>query len=307
MRSSQLHRNRPLEDISVAYVPTGFIADVIAPKAPVVHESDTYYVYAKDTMAVPATIRADGAESKQGTFNLTTASYQLVEHALHDDVTDRQRGNADKAIKPDMDVTEDLTRKIMLRREIDLMTLITAPLGWGNALSLTSTLAWSANTTLSNPITQVDSLSSAIVQQSGREPNVMALAYASFLAAKEHVSVLDRLKYTSPDSVTPAILARLFNVNQVAVSKAVQQTGEEGIAQTTTGQAFVMTDTAFLAYVEPPKLKGVSALWTFWQKDQIVKKWREEKLSADRIEVSVMYQHVAPASDAAGIIVNTNQ
>jgi len=312
MRSSQLHRNRPLENLSVAYKPEGMIADILSPKFPVKHESDTFYVYAKDTMSLPETIRADGAESNQATFNVTTSSYVLTEHALHDDVTDRQRKNADMAIKPEIDVTEDLMRKIQIRREVDLMGLIQTPLNWGNVTSLTSTLAWSQNTTLSNPITLLDSVSSVVLQQSGKNPNVLALADASYKSAKEHISVLDRIKYTSPDSVTPQLMARLFGVNTVAVSQAIRYTGEEGIAETTTSQSFIMTDTAFLAYIEPiPKLKMVSALTTFWSNDGgsevIVKKWREEKLGADRIEASVMFQHRAIASDAAALIVNTNQ
>jgi hypothetical protein len=312
MRSSQIHRNKPLENLSVAYTPVGLIADVLAPKSMVQHESDTFYVYAKDTLSLPETVRADGAESNQATFNVTTSSYQLVEHALHDDVTDRQRKNADTAIKPELDVTEDLTRKILLRREVDLMNLIQTPGNWGNLTSLTSTLAWSANTTLSNPITLLDSVASSILQQSGRVPNVLALADASFRAAKEHVSVLDRIKYTSPDSVTPDLLARLFNLQKVVVSQAIRNTADEGLTETTTAQAFIMTDTAFLAYIEPtPKLKMVTALTAFWSNEggspYIVKKWREEKLSADRIEASVMFQHRAICSDAAALIINTNQ
>lgn len=312
MRSSQIHRNKPLENLSVAYKPMGFIADLLAPKYMVQHESDTYYVYAKDTMSLPETIRADGAESNQATFNVTTSSYQLVEHALHDDVTDRQRANADTAIKPELDVTEDLTRKILIRREVELMRLIQTTTNWGNLTSLTSTFAWSANTTLSNPITVMDSVSTQILSQSGVVPNVVALAQASFLAAKEHVSVLDRIKYTSPDSVTPEMLARLWNVGTVLVSKAIRNTADEGMTETTTAQSFIMTDTAFVAYIEPtPKLKMVSALTTFWSNEggspYIVKKWREEKLSADRIECSAMYQAKCIASDAAALIINTNQ
>lgn len=312
MRSSQLHRNRPLENLSVAYTAVDLIADQLAPKFPVKHESDTYYVYAKDTLSLPETIRADGAESNQATFNLTTASYQLTEHALHDDVTDRQKDNADAPIKPEQDVTEDLTRKILLRREVDLALIVQTPTNWGNVTSLTSTLAWSANTTLSNPITLLDSVSSAITQQSGRVPNTLVLPYPSFLAAKEHVSVVDRVKFTSADSVTPALLGTLFGVEKVLVAKGVRNTGDEGLTETTTAMNFIWTDTAFYAYIEPtPKLKMVSALSTFWSSafgsPYMVKKWREEKLSADRIEVSAMFQHKVLASDAAALIVNTNQ
>lgn len=312
MRSSQIHRNRPLENISVAYTPMGLVADLLSPKFPVQNESNTYYVYAKDTMSLPETVRADGAESNQATFNLTTASYQLVEHALHDDVTDRQRANADTAIKPEIDVTEDLTRKILIRREVDLATIIQTTTNWANSNSLTSTLAWTVNSVTTNPITLLDSVASSILTQSGKIPNTLMLPDASFRAAKEHISIVDRVKYTSADSVTPGILGRLFNVEQVLVAQGIRNTADEGLTETTTAMAPIWTDTAFYAYIErTPKLKMVSALTTFWSTEigspYMVKKWREEKLSADRIEVSAMFQNKVVASDAAAIIVNTNQ
>ncbi len=309
MRSSQLHRNRPLENVSVAYQPQGFIGDQLSPKVSVVHESDLYYVYSKDNLTVPETLRADGAESNKASFNVSTSSYQLNEHALHDDITDRQRKNVDKAIAIEVDVTEALTGRIQLRREIDLQTLCQTKTNWGNNTSLTSTLAWSANTTTSNPITQLDSAASVILQNSGKKPNVLAVSDPQFRAMKEHTSILERIKYTSPDSVTPQMIARLVNVEKVLVAESTYNSADEGISPS---MAFIWTDTAFLAYIEPaPGLRKVSALYTLWSNEfgtpYTVKKWREEKLDADRIEVQAMFQNKAIATDCAYVIVDTNQ
>src|SRR5205823_2406768 len=99
-------------------------------------------------------------------------------------------------------------------------SLVQTKANWANQTSLTSTLAWSANTTTSNPITQVDSASTVILVNSGRKPNVMAMNDQTFNAAKEHVSIVDRVKYTSQTSVTRQILANLFNVGEVLVAEA---------------------------------------------------------------------------------------
>lgn len=309
MLSSQLHRNRPLENISVAYSPVGYIGDDLSPKVMVQFESDQYYVYSKDTMSLPETLRADTALSNRANYNLSTATYVLEEHAIHEMISDRQRRNADKAIRVDADVTEFLTGIIKTRRELDLQTIVQTKANWSNNNSLTSTLAWSANTTTSNPITQVDSAATAILLNCGRKPNVIAMNDQVFKAAKEHQSIVERVKYTSAASVTEGILASLFNVGKVLVAEAMYNANDEGAAD---AQTRIWNDTIFIGYVEPsPGLKKVSALYTFWQ-DQTgvpvaVKKWREEGNAADKVEAAAMFQNKIIASDCAYLILDAVQ
>lgn len=308
-RSSQIHQNRPLENVSIAFQPEGFIGDQLSPMVLVKHDSDTYYVYDKDTMSLPETLRANGAESNKATFNLSTASYLLEKHSLHDDVTDDDRKNSDKAIRLDIDVTEDLTRKIRLRREVDLAALAQTAANFANTTSLTSTFAWSSNSAGSNPITFVDTASSTILLNSGLEPNVVVMNDQTFRAAKEHVSITDRVKYTSADSVTEGMLAKLFNVDTVLVPRVTYNTADEGL---TPSLSRVWNDTVIVAYVErSPGLKRPSAFYTYWQANTgnpfTVKKWRKEELEADRIEVTAKFDNLAPASDCAYLIVDTIQ
>jgi hypothetical protein len=226
---------------------------------------------------------------------------------LRDIVTDRQRRNADTPIKPDVDTTELLTGQILLRREIDLAGVVQTAANWANTTSLTSTLSWSQNTTLSNPITVVDSATSAIRRNSGKRANVIAIDDTTFKAAKEHTSIVDRIKYTSAQSVTPQMLAGLFNIEKVLVAGAVQNTGQEGLADSL---GDIWTDTAFIGYVESsPGLKKPSALFTMVQngysEPYVVTKYREEPRKGDWIEVETAFQHKVVASDCGYLIVNT--
>lgn len=298
---TQVHRDRALENVSLQYKPTGLIADEIAPKVPVKRESDFYYVYSRDTMTVPETLRASGAESNQANWNVSTSTYILEEHSLHDYVVDRQRDNADNPIDLDVDTTEITTQKILLRREVDLATVVQDKTNWTNQLSMTTTQQWSSNTTTTNPIVLIDSLSSVILQGSGVLPNELVLTDPQFRAAKEHISIVDRVKYTSADSVSEAMLAKLFNVEKILVARGIQNIAKEGIADS---MQFIWTDAAFLCYVAPsPKLKQASALYTFW-KDAYsapfkVERWREQKRTADGIQVSAMWQHKPVATACA--------
>jgi hypothetical protein len=180
---------------------------------------------------------------------------------------------------------------------------------WANNNTFTATVAWSADTTTSNPIRQIDTCASLVLTNCGRLPNVIAMNNATFNAAKEHVSVIDRVKYTSMQSVTESILAALFGVQTVLNAKATYMSAQEGLTETTGN---IWTDTVFLGYIEPSMgLKKISALTTFWKNNSgfpiMVKKWREEKLSADRVEASAMFQNKIVSSDCGYLIIDTIQ
>lgn len=305
---SQVHRDRALENVSLQYKPQGLIADMVAPKVAVKRESDFYYVYSRDTMSIPETRRAMRSESNQAVWNMSTSTYNLEEHALHDYVSDRERDNADSPISVDVDTTEITTQKLLLRREKDLASVVQDVSNWGTSIdaSATATLAWTSNTTTTNPITMIDSLSSVILLNSGTRPNSLILTDPQFKAAKEHVSIVDRIKYTSADSVTPDMLAKLFSVERVLLATGVENTAKEGIADT---MAYIWTDAAFLYYVPPnPGLKQASALYTIWKDAYTepfkVERWRESKRSSDAIQVSAMFQHKPVATSCAALMVN---
>lgn len=306
MRSSQVHTNKALENISVAYMPQGLVAQELSPIVPVSHESDIYYVYSKDNLRIPHTVWADGDTVNRSVWNLSTATYSLTRHGLDDLVTDRQRDNADKAIKPDIDMTEALTGQIKLRWEFDLFSIINTLTNWANRTSLSSTQAWSQNTTLSNPITFVDSATTSVRRRSGMKANTIVVSDSTFKAAKEHVSITDRIKYTSSDSVTPALLAKLFNVEKMLVSESVQNTADEGFADSLSD---IATDTAGIFYIERnPGLKKPSAFYTFVKDGAAapfrVRQYRDEPREGDVIEVASFYQHKVVSSDCAHIINN---
>jgi len=308
--NSQVHNSKPLENISVAYANQSFIANMLSPNVPVKHETDTYYVYSKDSLILPDTHRADGAASKEASFSLSTASYTVQCHSLSDLITVRKRQNADPAIDLEKDTTEYLTEKIMMKKEYDILTAISTKSNWAQEYSLTTTFAWNANTTLSNPIDFALSAGSTIAKNSGYLPNVCAMDYSTFLACKKHISIVDRIKYTSPESISEGLIARLFEVDNVLVSRAVYNTNEEGMADS---MSFMMTDCAWFGYVAPSAgLKKVSALYTFVTTNannspMSVKKWWDDERSGDKVEVTHMYQHKIVASDAAFYIGNTIQ
>ena len=306
-RPSQIHVDKTLENISVAFMPQGLVVEAAVPTVPVKKESDQYFVWSKDNLRIPHTIWADRDVPNRSIYNLSTASYNLTRHGLEDLVTDRSKANADKAIRLDIDTTEGLTSQIKLRREKEFFDIINTAGNWGNTTSLSSTQSWNQNTTLSNPIIFVDSATTSIRRRSGKIANTIIMGDPTFKAAKEHVSIVDRIKHTSAQSVGPALLASLFNVDKVFVSGAVQNSAEEGLADSL---ADLATDTVHVAYMEKsPGLRKPSAFYTFVKdgesRSMKVTRRRDEALEGDVIRVSSFFQHKAVASDCSYSIINT--
>lgn len=303
--SSKLHRDVALEGVSIAYKPDGLIAQEL-PQYPVTRDSDVYYVYSKDTMTIPETIRQKG-QANRATWDVSTSSYLLEDHALMDLVYDSDRDNADKALKLDVDTVEFLTQKIALRYEKSAATLLQTVGNWSNNQSLSAGGRFNTNAT--NPIPVFDSASAIMAQQSGLLPNTLVLNFPTFLALKENTSTVDRIKYTSAESISENLLAKLVNVQKVLVARAVENTGEMGTADdTTTSQVWIWTDSAWLGYLNPtPGLKKASAMYTFRKNDGSpwkVTRWRDEEEEADAIRVQTKYQHKAVATSCGYLIID---
>lgn len=303
-----IHVDRPLTNISISYKSEGLVADQLFPVVPVKKESDQYYIFDKaNSMRTPDSLRANGAEANQDNLVLSTATYRIEEHSLKDILTDRDRDNQDEALNLEVSIVEDLTDKILREREIDAANLLFTNGNWANESSLAAAAAWSANTTVSNPILNADSAASTIAQQAGVRPNVCVMDYRTWLAAKEHTSVTQRVMFSSADSVSEAILARLFGVQKLLVASASQNADDEGLAA---NMAFIWTDSAWFGYVSPaPGIRKLSALYAFKKSGGgvEVRRWRDDARKGEWLEVGHMYDQHCPASDAGYLVVNTVQ
>lgn len=287
---NQLHVDTLLSNISVKYKNQDYIADRVFPIMPVKKTSDLYRVYDRN-FRIPETKRASKGEARQHIFEVSTAGYRLEHHALKDFVGDTEADNYDLA---DLraDVTEELTDVIMRRREKSVADLFTST-NWSLGVSLAAANAFSANTTVSNPVPLFDTGASTIIQNSGFPPNFIVLPRDGFVACKNHVSVLDRVKYTSAD-MTPQMLAALFEVPELLVPLASVDTAAPGVASSISP---IFPDHAFLGYKPArPSPMQPSCGYIFEKTRSLVKRWRVEEREADCIEVNKQYQAKVVAS-----------
>ena len=309
---SQVHVDAILTNISVAYLQRAenFIADKVFPVVPVDKQSDKYFVYDKnDWLRDEAQVRADGTESVGSGYNITTATYYADVYAIHKDIGDQTRANADAPINVDREAAEFVTHRLLTRREIQFVNDFMTTNKWasdvtGVAASPTTgqTIQWSDYTN-SDPIEDIERGKAGILSVTGLEANTLVLGYDVFRALKNHPDLVDRIKYTSSQTITEDMLARMFDIDRVLVSKSIKATNKEGA---TGAYSFTTGKTALLAHVAPnPGILTPSAGYTFsWTGVSQgmgltigTSSFRLESLRATRVEAELAFDNKVVASD----------
>jgi hypothetical protein len=235
---NQVHIDAILTNISVAWMQQqdNFIADKVFPVIPVDKKSNKYFVYTKnDWFRDEAQRRAPGTESAGGGFNLSTDTYSADVFAFHKDVDDQTMANSDAPLSPLREASEFITRRLMLRRELQFVSDYLTTSVWAkdytgvasSATAGTSFLQWSdyAN---SDPIIDVEAGKAQILTTTGMEANTLVLGYETFRQLRHHPDLVDRIKYTSAQTITTDMIARMFEIDRVLVSKSVKATNNEG-------------------------------------------------------------------------------
>jgi len=309
---SQVHVDAILTNISVAYMQKAenFIADKVFPVVPVDKQSDKYFTYDKnDWLRDEAQVRADGTESVGSGYNISTATYYADVFAIHKDVGDQTRANADAPINVDREAAEFVTHRLLMRREIQFMNDFMTTSVWSKDItgvsaspSTNQTVQWNDYTN-SDPIEDIEAGKASILSTTGFEANTLVLGYDVFRQLKNHPDLVDRIKYTSSQTITADMLARMFDIERVLVSKSVKATNNEGA---TGAYSFTTGKTALLCHVaDAPGLLTPSAGYTFqWTGVSGglgatigTSSFRLESLKATRIESELAFDNKVVASD----------
>lgn len=312
---SQLHPvNVPLTNISIAYQqsPADFIADRVAPRIPVVKQGDRYHIYdIGDMRRSEARKRAPGTESVGTGWRLSTDTYFCDPWSVHQDVTDQDRANQDTVLSLDRDATEHITQDMLMAREVNWASTFFAASTWTGSTTagdITPGNLW--DTVAGTPIEDMRTQQTSIKKKTAQNGNTLILGVDVYDSLLDHPDILDRMKYTQFGSVTTEILARMFQVDNVYVSRATTNTAAE---EATDSIGWIVgSNDALLCHVAPrPGIKVPSAMYTFtWSYNgnndygTRIKKFRMEELESDRVEISSAWDHKLIGADLGVYFLN---
>lgn len=197
----------------------------------------------------------------------------------------------------------------MLRRELQWVSDFFGTGVWADDVTGVSGAPSSGQTkqwndyTSSDPISDIETGKAEILSNTGMEANTLVLGYDVFKALKNHPDLVDRIKYTSSQTITTDMLAAMFDIPRVMVAKAVKATNAEGAAE---AYGFAHGKKALLCHVAPqPGLLTPSAGYTFaWTGVSGglgatigTSQFRMESIKSDRVEAEMAFDNKVISAD----------
>ena len=289
---SDVHVDAILTGISVAYMQEAdhFVAGKVFPSVPVSKQSDKFFTYTQDDFfRDEVQYRADGTESAGSGYGLSTDSYSANVWALHKDIGDQTRANADAPLNMDQDATRFLAQQMLIRQERDWATNYFGTSIWGT--DTTPSTLWSASN--SDPIGDVQAGINTVLTNTGYRPNVGVCSYAVFSILKNHSEIVERYKYTTSESMTTDLIARVLGLDELHVMGSIVNSADEGASAS---YAQIGDKDMLLAYVPAnaglmQPSAGYNFSWTGLANSggigtsTSVSRFRMDHLRADRLEI----------------------
>lgn len=248
---SDLHVNALLTNLSLMYAQEAknFVADSVFPTIPVTKKSDRYTRFSRaDFNRNLMRVRAPGAESAGGGWTVdTTPTYDCAVWGLHKDIDDQIRGNADAVFNLDVEATRFLTNQALISKEIAWATAFFGSSIWtgadwlgvangsgtgsGGGAGTNQVIKWSDYIN-STPIQDVRNLKRNVqLANGGFRPNKMVIGRQTFDTLMDHPDFIYRLNAGQtpggPALVNATRLAEIFELDEVKVMDAIQNTGVE--------------------------------------------------------------------------------
>lgn len=297
---ADLHVDALLTNLSIAYMndPSNYIADKLFPIVPVRKQSDILPKYDKEAwFRDEAKLRSPGTETEGTGYTVDlTEKYFCLNYAIHKDIPDEVRDNADQPFNPDAEATRLVTDKILMRREKNWASNFFKTGVWGN--SVTPANLWD-DYALSDPISDIETAKDTIYLATAKDPKTFVLGRQVWTKFKHHPDFLERIKYTQRAVLTTDLIASMMDLDNIFIGQALENTADEG---QTAVMAMIFGKNALLMYVTgAPALLTPSAGYTFhWNRRgglSFIRRVRDDKAQYDRIECHTYFDQKAVVTD----------
>jgi hypothetical protein len=298
----QLYVDPLLSNISIAYNNENYLADAVFPEVQVAKISGFYFVYDKSKFVVADDLRAPSTRANRVDYGLTKQPYgPLVEHSLEQDIPDEVIDQAMAPLDPNIDATENVTERILLSKEVDAFKKLTDTAIITQNITLSGGGQWNQYAT-SDPIgdvrTAIDTVKKAILLR----PNRLMLGYEVYSSLRNHPQIIERVKYSQLGVITPELLAEIFDIEEVWIAHAEQNTANEAQAPVMT---YIWGKNAWVLYCNPvPAIRKISFGYTFRRGARQVERWDERAVKAQFVRVTDWYEQLIVAAPAAYYIHN---
>lgn len=230
--ANDLHIDAALSEMALGYRPEGFIADMVMPVVDVGKQSDLYVIWSRaDRLRQQDTTRAPATEAKRIEESVSSASYYAKNYALKSSIPVEDFANADAMYLDNLNngKTELVMDGLLLDWEARVANQVNSGANVGSYSAVAS--AW--DTSNADPIGDINTGLDNVQYSTGKRPNRLTLGVKAWQLLRRHPDVRNIIYGTNNGGgfVSQEQVAALFEVEQVLVGGAFQNTGGEGLGE----------------------------------------------------------------------------
>lgn len=297
-----VHIDEVLTDIAISYMQSQdvYLASKVFPVVRVNKQSNKYIIWERnDWLRDEVEKRADATESVGSGYRFSQDSYFADVWAFHKDVGSQSRANQDAFVNLDSGAVQFITRKMLIRMEIQWVTDFFTTGVWSS--DVTVPVTWDDVT--SDPLEDIEAEIEDMLTTTGFRPNTMVLGYRAYRRLKNHPDVKELIKYTgaAPTLVTPQILAQILGVPNIFIAEGIKATNIEG---ETAAYSQIFGNHAWLGYVSPtPAVDQPSAGYIFnWDyagygTNLVIDSFELRRTKSTRYEIEAAWDGKVTAAD----------
>jgi len=208
--------------LATAYKNEGFVGMQLFPRVTVATRAGKIPVFDNSAWQLVNTKHAPGAQIPEVQIQYGTASYSIIDRILNAKIPVELAQEAEAV--PGFNLRalslQYVQDKISLEIEVEQANLARNAANYDSAhkLTLAGATRWTQST--ATPINDVKNAKLAVRQSTGTNPNTLILSEAAYNALTLHQSFVDRVKYTSSDSVDVTLIAKLFTIPNVFIASS---------------------------------------------------------------------------------------
>lgn len=275
---SSVHGATFMANMSVQYVNEAYIGDEIVPIVPVAKLTDEYPIYAKrDRLAIPDDSMKGRSMANEVSDSRSSSSYTCVGRGLKKALEKKTIDNQDEVFDEMMDLNDQVADLMALAREQRSMSLLTTSGNYGgNTAAVAAADRWNS-VGGGDPVKTIRTALYECWKGNGPGKMIGFCPLSVYLVLGTHPAILDLTKYTSAGIVPRQVLASLFELDDLMIAKAWQDTANEG--QTESLSRLVTSKCFGIARVAAnPTKRNASFAYNFRFKGEVNNlTWYEEK------------------------------
>lgn len=303
-----------LTRIAKAYKSNQFIADRLFPRIPVQNETGYYYVYDQSSLRLEDDLRAGLARANRVDYGLDLDTYgPLLEHSLEQGITKRERRimGDEKARRR---AVNNVMKKIMLRHEYMVASILTDPAIITQGVDLDTTARWS-DASSSDPIGDIKTGRDTIFATGiAGERLVLAMGYPVWSALQVNDQLINRLgTNTDRTAVTMQQAAAILGVDEIIVGRAMIDSAKEGQSPSL---SYVWGNDAILMLMQgegEESIEQVNPGYTLYLEEEAgrggpeVDRWFEQSNKGEFVRATDFFEPKLVAAEACYLIQDAGQ